>query len=263
MGGYDVEDLTDDQKVIDAATLGVARIGDDALPLLLQELKKSKPNSRLFAAHCLPYFGSKAHAAIPDLAKALKDSNAFVRRQALSALHSIDDKGESVRAVSACLNDEDESVRQAAIYTLEHFVRHKVKEAIPPLLRASTKDKSGPIRRTALDVLRQLQLEPDIVLPALRDGLKEADAANRRVVWNYLLELGAKAQPAVPALIEALRDSGRADERAEIINVLGQIGPGAKDAIPALTDLLLEEQKLGGKSNLKNAIVEALGRINK
>jgi HEAT repeat protein len=263
MSGYDVQDLTDDQKVIDAATQGVSKIGEDALPLLLEELKKGKPNSRLFAATCLPFFGAKARAGIPDLAKALKDSNTFVRRQALSALSSIDQKGESVRAVSSCLTDEDQSVRQIAIYTLEQFVRNKVKEAIPPLLKASTTDKFNENRRIALDLLSRLQLEPSVVLPAYREALTDKDAPNRRAVLNYLNALGAKAQPAVPELIEALRTSDRTDERPEIIRLLGQIGPEAKDATPVLTELLLAEQKAGGKSYLKDAIVEALGKINK
>jgi RNA polymerase sigma factor (sigma-70 family) len=265
MSGYDVQDLTDDQKVIDAATLGVAKIGEDALPMLLEELKKGKPNSRLFAAHCLPFFGAKARAAIPDLAKALKDSNAFVRRQALSALHSIDDKGESVRSVSACLTDEDVMVRQAAIYTLEHFVRSKVKEAIPPLLKASTTDKSSDNRRAALDILNRLQLAPSVVLPAFREALKDTDPNNRRVVLDYLTNLApGAAQPAVTGLIEALRKPDRTDERPSIIHLLGQIGPGAKDAIPVLTELLLAEQKeAGGKAYLKDGIVDALGKINK
>lgn len=263
MRGYDVEDLTDDQKVIDAATLGIAKIGEDALPLLLQELKKGKPNSRLFAAHCLPYFGSKAQAAIPDLAKALKDSNAFVRRQALSALQSIDGKGESVRAVSACLTDEDESVRQIAIYTLEHYVRNKVKEATPPLLKAITTDKSVQIRENVLQRLGELQLEPHVILPTLREALKDAHRGSRHLALYYLGNLGPKSTPAVPDLIEALRDANRAEDRLEILNVLGQIGPGAKDAIPTLTELMLAEQKSGRKSSLKDAIVEAIGKINK
>jgi len=136
-------------------------------------------------------------------------------------------------------------------------------DAIPPLLKASVKDELWENRDLALDLLGRLKLEPSVVLPVFGQALKDVDARPRRKALNLLGNLRPDAREAIPALVEALKKGDEVDERRQIIGLLGGLGPEAKDAIPTLTELLLADQKAGGKFAVKDAIVEALGKINK
>jgi HEAT repeat protein len=56
---------------------------------LIHQLKDHDESVRLHAAAALGLMGRKAHAAIPALTDALRDSDRFVRKMAASALEVI------------------------------------------------------------------------------------------------------------------------------------------------------------------------------
>ncbi len=105
----------------------------------------------------------------------------------------------AIPAITERLRDEDDSVRQAAIYALRAM---------------------GPEAKSAIPALAQLLRD--------RDGYVAIDAC------QALGEMGAAA---VPSLAELLRDE-LPRVRVLAARTLQQIGPDAKGAVPALTERL-------------------------
>lgn len=67
----------------------LARIGQPALPQLVEALHSQDPNLRRQAAWAIARIGPDAQNAVPDLIAALKDPDATVRRNAVRALGQI------------------------------------------------------------------------------------------------------------------------------------------------------------------------------
>ncbi|HVA47205.1 MAG TPA: HEAT repeat domain-containing protein [Pirellulales bacterium] len=75
--------------VRETAADALARIGDAAVPALLDTLADPDPDVRAQAAHALARMGQKAEPAVPALIHALDDPNQDVRQGAARALGQI------------------------------------------------------------------------------------------------------------------------------------------------------------------------------
>lgn len=92
--------------VRETATDALARIGDAAVPALIETLHDADPSIRAHAAQGLARMGSKAAPAVPELISALNDDDREVRRGAARALGQIGpDADEAVSALIQALKD--------------------------------------------------------------------------------------------------------------------------------------------------------------
>jgi RNA polymerase sigma factor (sigma-70 family) len=257
--GYDLAAMDEgDSKVAEAAQHGLAKIGADAVPVLLDELKKGSVTGRWFAAGALSNFEKFGKAAVPAVAEAVKDEDGAVRLEALDALGKIDPEGTSVGAVAGAVTDKDEGIRHRAIDLLARW-GPRARAATPQLQAAAIKDDSAFCRQQALDALRIVEPGAKALVPTLAEALKDKDPSTRAKAIGYLTELGPEARAAVPALVEAFQKSQTNQEGLVIIQALQGMGPAAKAAVPALTEFLGRD---GSGSPLSDAVMRALRKIN-
>jgi|SRR6185437_169688 len=93
-------------NVADTAADALARIGDAAVPALIEGLADPNPKVRAQSARALARMGPKGHAAVPALILALEDEEAAVRVNAARALGQIGpDAQEAVPALIRALKD--------------------------------------------------------------------------------------------------------------------------------------------------------------
>jgi len=82
-----IKDLKQDNEAIRMwAGKHLQRIGQEAVPALIQELKNKNQNVRINAAYALCTMGSQAKTAVPILIEALNDKNYEVRVAAVISL---------------------------------------------------------------------------------------------------------------------------------------------------------------------------------
>lgn len=188
---------------------------------LITALQKQEP-LREAARTALAPIGADTKAAIPPLAKALKDEAAQVRAGAAAALYWIaPTAGAAVPALGEALGDTDRRVRRLSGLALARI---------------------GPGARSALS--------------ALIEALKDQDAGVRAATADALKGIGPPAQAAVPALSKALKDPDMR-VRAAAANGLAAIGPGAKAATRALIEALKTQNE-----QVVLAVAEALRKID-
>jgi len=188
---------------------------------LITALQKQEP-LREAARTALAPIGADTKAAIPPLAKALKDEAAQVRAGAAAALYWIaPTAGAAVPALGEALGDSDRRVRRLSGLALARI---------------------GPGARSALS--------------ALIEAMKDQDAGVRAATADALKGIGPPAQAAVPALSKALKDPDMR-VRAAAANGLAAIGPGAKAATRALIEALKTQNE-----RVVLAVAEALRKID-
>jgi HEAT repeat protein len=104
--GMAVAKLFREWNVADTAADALARIGDAAVPALIEGLADPNPAVRAQSARALARMGPKGHAAVPALILALEDESAAVRVNAARALGQIGpDAQEAVPALIRALKD--------------------------------------------------------------------------------------------------------------------------------------------------------------
>jgi hypothetical protein len=169
--------------------------------------------------------GADTKAAIPPLAKALKDEAVQVRAGAAAALYWIAPAAEAAApALGEALGDTDRRIRRLSSLALARI---------------------GPGARSAVS--------------ALMEALKDHDARVRAAAANALKGIGPPARAAVPPLMAALKDPD-VRVRAAAANGLAAIGPGAQAATRALIEALKtknEEAHLAAAEALKKIDPEA------
>ena len=125
-----------------AATLGfgvIALACGEAEPELkdrpaqawISQLGDSSAVRRQEAADALGRLGPKAAAAIPDLVRALADTNPFVRGASVRAIGLISPEG-ATEALRRALEDPHAGVRAEAAHALEGFHRRGEQDPPPP-----------------------------------------------------------------------------------------------------------------------------------
>jgi RNA polymerase sigma factor (sigma-70 family) len=258
--GYDLAAMDEgDFKVVEAAQNGLGKIGAEAVPVLLDELKMGGTTRRWFAVGALSHFEKLGKAAVPAVTEAVKDEDAAVRLEALNALGKIDWQATSVGAVAAAVRDVDEGIRHRAIDLLAQW-GPRARAATPQLQAAAIKDDNAFCRQQALEALRAIKPGAKALVPTLAEVIKDKDPSIRTKAIGFLAELGPEAKAAVPALVEAFQKSEGDDERLQIVQGLQGMGPPAKAAVPALTEFLGRD---GSRSPLSDAVMQALRKINR
>jgi HEAT repeat protein/S1-C subfamily serine protease len=251
-----------DPSIRKAASGALDQIGPPAKAdflVVLQALKSPSSETRLYAARTVANSGIGDVAppdALPFLTAALKDNDAGVRKNVVSALGNL---GPAARGAIADLldklKDSDAVVRRNAAQAVTR-VGVEGKGSVPILIEL-LKERNVETRRASAMLLAKLGPDGKEAAPALAEALKDPDPLIRRSALDGLAQYGADAKPAVPALREILR--GKAKDKTlqqSAIDVLTQLGPDAKEAIPDLVEAL--EDPL-----LRDGAVTALGKMGK
>lgn len=157
--GPNVEDLltrlkSEDPAVSGAANLEVIRLGEPAVPGLVEMLKTGDVRVRKVAATTLWGLGARGRAAVPDLAAMLEAPETELRLAAAMALDNMGPAAaDAVPALAKALRDPEGEVRQWSAKALGH-IGPAAAAAVPALSRAA---KSDPVRPTMEEAIRQIR----------------------------------------------------------------------------------------------------------
>jgi HEAT repeat protein len=143
-----------DRGVSGDANLELIRIGEPAVPGLIEMLQSEDPRWRKTAATTLWGLGPKGRAAVPALATLLADPDPALRLAAAMALDNMGPAAaEAVPALTRALRDPEGEVRQWSAKALGH-IGPAAASAIPALERSSRND---PLRPTMEEAIRQIR----------------------------------------------------------------------------------------------------------
>jgi HEAT repeat protein len=146
-----------DPEVSGKANLTLIRVGEPAVPALVELLKSEDARLRARAATTLWGMGSKGKAGVPALALALTDSDLDVRLASAMALEGMGpDAKEAMLALVRALKDREGRVRQWAAKALGK-IGPAAKDALPALVEAS---KYDPIRPAVEEAISQIRAQP-------------------------------------------------------------------------------------------------------
>ncbi|MEZ2278868.1 MAG: HEAT repeat domain-containing protein [Microcoleus sp.] len=217
-----------------------------AVPEIIRLLKDSDAGVRGSAASVLGNIGAEAKTAVPQLVPLLKDSDENVRSSTASALGNIgaEAKAEAKTAVPQLvplLKDSDENVRSSTASALGN-IGAEAKAAVSPLI-VLLKDSDAGVRSSAAEALGQIGAESKTAVPQLVLLLKDSDAGVRSSAAFALGQISAECKTAVPQLVLLLKDSDT-KVRSSAAFALGNIGADAKIAMPQLI-LLLKDSDVG------------------
>jgi HEAT repeat protein len=208
----------------------LAELGPKALPVLLDILKKGKPDEGQWVLHVLHNFGPPA---LPVLTEALKSNDVAMRVAAVGALGDMgrDGAGASTQ-LFALTKDSDPTVQAAAFRAL--VAVHADANRLKPLLEEALKSSTPPLRKAAAAGLASLGDTSALGVNGLVDLLDDENAAGRLAAVQALGQLGVKASPAVQPLLARLDDPAL---QGTILETLGLIGPASEPAVPRLIEL--------------------------
>lgn len=156
--GPDVNDLlsrlkSEDTNVSGEANLALIRVGEPAVPGLVEMLQSGDARLRKTAATTLWGFGAKGKDAVPALAEMLADPDPDLRLAAAMALDNMGPAAaEAIPALVKALRDPEGEVRQWSAKALGH-IGPAAAAAIPALSRAA---KADPVRPTMEEAIRQI-----------------------------------------------------------------------------------------------------------
>ena len=195
-------------------------------PFLTSLLCDRDPDLRSFGCWGLLGAGPDTKKVMPDLLKALGDSDPDVRLKAAALLLRFDAPAANA-VLGELLLHRDAKFRQAAADALPG--------AGPPALASLTvltRDLDRTVRQEATHGL--LGVGPTAI-PVLIEALGDGDAGVRKTAADALIRVsGPKAKPYIPALLKVLK-SEDADSRRAAAAALARMGP---TAFPGVIDLL-------------------------
>ena len=143
-----------DPAVSGKANLALIRVGEPAVPPLVEMLKSDDVRIRTLAATTLWGLGEKGRAAVPALAATLGDPVDSVRVAAAMALDNMGPPAEdAVPALIRSLKDRDGKVRQWSAKALGS-IGPAAEKAVPALVQAA---KAEGIRPTAEEAIRKIR----------------------------------------------------------------------------------------------------------
>jgi CubicO group peptidase (beta-lactamase class C family) len=152
-----------------AAATALSRIGEAAVPALIQALGDGRPPVRHSAAIALGRLGPAGRKAVPALTRALADSQETIRHAAAVALGGLGSAAlEASPALTDLLSDREESVRRAATVALSQV------------------DPGGRFRPRSLQALTATidRLVPMLMEETHVPGVSIAVIRDRRVTWT-------------------------------------------------------------------------------
>jgi HEAT repeat protein len=194
------------------AAASLARLGKDALPDLTSVLDGKDETARVHAVLALRVIGGEA--IVPLLIKALKDSSAEVRSQAIDSLGRL---GELARPALPRLLEllADKDAGEAAAVAVARFR----KDALPGVV-SFLNHADEHARLHAVLALRQIGL-PDVAAP-LASALADKSPKVRLQAVEALGTLGKDATSAVPAL-EKLANDPDEDVKKAVASLLERL----------------------------------------
>lgn len=157
--GPDVPDLltrlkSADTTVSGEANLALIRVGEPAVPGLVEMLRSGDPRLRKIAATTVWGLGAKGKEAVPALVELLADPDVELRLAAAMALDNMGPAAvEAVPALVKALKDPEGEVRQWSAKALGH-IGPAAAAAIPALSKAA---KADPVRPTMEEAIRQIR----------------------------------------------------------------------------------------------------------
>jgi HEAT repeat protein len=275
-----------DQQVRMAVTQLLGRMGEKAIPHLLEALQDKDFNVRWNAVNSLHFQKANAKKIVPTLVElAEKSGDGQTRYVALYGLARMGPEGhgplfkmlkkekddgvranvlqqlgqfgelpkESLAYLLDGLKDKSPQVRWSSANALGAAGKH-AKEVVGPLTKA-LKDGDQNVRYNALYALSRLG---EAGTPGLVEALKDGDDNMRIQVVQQIMYRGKQNKAAVPALIEVLKKSANAQLRWMTCQTFGNMGADAQDAIPALTEALNDSNQ-----TVRQQAQQALNRIPK
>ncbi len=139
-----------DPEVSGEANLSLIRIGEPAVPALVELLRSDDARLRARAATTLWGMGPKGRAGVPALASALADPDLEVRLASAMALEAMgSDAREAMPALVRALKDKEGRVRQWAAKALGK-IGPAAKDALPALVEAGKYDPIRPAVEEAI-----------------------------------------------------------------------------------------------------------------
>jgi len=251
----------------------LVRIGEAAMPDLINALRDKRPPIRQGAALTLCEMGARAADSIPAVVEALRDhpdeldlypiwkfgaagapallramtdTDPGIRLTALQALGRIQPiPREAFLAFVEGLNDKDTRVRNAAAVALTE----KGPDAVPTLMM-TLEDPDVLKRRAAADALGFIGPSARKALPTLRRALEDPDAGVRKRSAYAIGQLGRDARSATEDLTRALLDQAVRPWAYEALERMGA------EAVPALKKSLRSDTP-----ELRYQAAFALGRL--
>ena|GEM_PF-1884943 len=210
-----------------------------AIPVLAGLVKDPAPNVRMVAFQTLQRVARQVPAeAAPVLVDIMKQGDAGLRSQAVSALGQLGEGGEpAVPALVEMLKDPVMGNRLQALQTLGRIGSGSRKAA--PALAEALRDENPTVRSQAIQTLQQI--EPQALtelLPAIRERLKDSNALVRTSALAILTSNENQSSPAtISTLIEITNDS-QPQLRLQAIQALGRLGGGGGNRDREITQLL-------------------------
>lgn len=260
--------------------LDIGKKDSDAIFAITSNLKHEKRLVRLYCASVLGRIGPKASPAIPELVRLFlnADEDKYVRQIAANSLGLIG--AESIPALTAALDSEDDFIRKNATHGLTRIQGHpektlpllvrmlgdknqdvrsvvmgsfeEAKKEVAPFLRNGLNNQNEVIRALCATILATMNEVDSSVIKALAEGADHSNADVRR----YAAEgLGHVGEAGVPILIKSLADTDGL-VRFAAASSLAEIGPSAKAAVPALIKALKDEDE-----KIRGFAAMALGKI--
>lgn len=211
----------------------------DVVTLLKKGLRDPSATTRANSARLIG--NCRILSAMTDLIEALKDSNAQVRENVVTALSMIDIKygGVSPEVFFNALEDQNANVRCSAIEALDDEV-----SASPKLIKA-LKDPDAGVRAQAAEALGFMRAYSAI--PELIKATKDRSSIVRLSALESLANL--KTNSALPSFIAALKD-----ESASVIIFAAIILSATEEfsAIPALIETIKNQKGRIGSPDFRN-----------
>ncbi len=193
-----IVDLDDpDYSKSDRAAEALARVGSDAVPILLDARRQGDIRLHRRAAAVLVRIGAPA---VPGLVEALQENPTEKRIEVpLVRLQTA-----AVPALRNALGQTDEAEAAARVLAA---IGPPAAEAVPELVALLHNGRMGiAARQEAARALGRISEPPATIVPALIDALKDRRAEMRIVAAEALGWLGPRAKAAVPALAKTLKD---------------------------------------------------------
>ena len=227
------------------AAWALGRVGQAAIPRLREALRDSDAFVKRDAAQALNLIvePEPIRVALDDLLKLCRDDNSEVRRAAIVLLIRIvgpEDAKIAAAPLQGVLADRDEEIRTNAGLALANIGGKAAKPAVGVLVTALQRGDIE-LRRQAAAALRNIGPDAADAVPDLIKTLKDPDAELRHNAAVALGGIGDKAEKAVPALVAMLTDVKEVQEpRMAAAGALSRIGPvpAAIDALPRLLQLI-------------------------
>lgn len=228
-----------------AASLGnIAKHSKPALKQLAAAVGDDDATVRRYAVQVMGWID--APTALPHALKALGDPTAAVRAAALGAIGGapVPMADETIAAIGAVLSDADETVRVAAVNCLWASGEPRGHELLAGVLK---NDPGAPVRATAANALGGLG--DARALPLLLAALEDRSPPVRAAAANGLGRIGPEGAVAVDALMQILRSPNESGMHRAATQALSSLAPWAGASIPLVARALDQSDAQTGASH--------------